>query len=67
MGIFERWQMWRCRRLKPGKRCPVSGQWTYSQDPHSQATCVKGEALPPPPRGHRGGYWRLTDPTHHKE
>jgi hypothetical protein len=69
MNLKDLWARWRRRRLKPGQKCPVSGQYTWSLYPHSQATCVKGEPMPPPARGRvwrPGGYWRLSDPTRHK-
>ena len=64
MGILS-W--FKNRRLKPGQRCPQSGQYTWSQFPHDQVTSNKGDPMPPPPRGYAGGYWRLTDATrtHH--
>jgi hypothetical protein len=52
--------------LKPGEHCTQSGQWTWSQPPHDQDTCNKGEPMGPPPKanwGQTGGYWRLTDAT----
>jgi hypothetical protein len=71
MNLKELWAKWRGKRLKPGQKCLVSGQYTWSQYPHGQATCVKGEPMPPPARGHRygtgpSGYWRLSDPSRHK-
>jgi hypothetical protein len=50
-------------RLHSGHVCPASGQYTWSQEPHDQRTCVEGKVMPPPPKGQRGGYWRLTDRT----
>jgi hypothetical protein len=73
VNLKELWAKWRGKRLKPGQKCHVSGQYTWSQYPHGQATCVKGEPMPPPARGHPGygtgpsGYWRLSDPSRHKE
>jgi hypothetical protein len=59
------WVRWRNRKLKPGQRCPVSGQYTFSKEPHPQCTMVEGEIMPPC-RGHRNGYWTLSDVTRHK-
>jgi hypothetical protein len=61
------------RRRTPGTRVQASGQYTWSQFPHDQVTCNKGDPLPPPPRinwDQTGGYWELTDKTrtsHNKE
>jgi len=52
--------------LRPGMKCPKSGQYTWSRFPHDQATCVKGIPMPPLPMANRDdddGYWRLTDVT----
>jgi len=65
MGFFDAWARWRAMKLKPGKRCPYSGQYVWSQGPHAQVTCVKGKTMPPPPWGKEGGYWKLSDPTRH--
>lgn len=59
------WDRFRARRLRPGQRCPVSGQYTWTRPPHDQKGCNKGDPMPPPPlvnRGEKGGRWRLTDP-----
>jgi hypothetical protein len=47
--------------LKPGQKCPTSGQYRNSHT-EKQCTAVKGERLPPGPKGSR---WKLTDPTRH--
>jgi len=65
MGILSLWARWRGRRMKPGEITRVSGQYTYSQLPHSQITSVKGNPLPPPPGRRKGGWWELTDVTRH--
>jgi hypothetical protein len=62
MGIIELWAKWRGRKLRPGQRCPVSGQYRNSVT-GKQCTMVKGKTMPPDPPG---SYWRLTDPTRHK-
>jgi len=53
--------------LHPGDRCPEAGQYTYSKaspnGKHRQRGCEKGETMPPPPPGLKGGYWMLTDAT----
>lgn len=62
MGFLD---LFRKKSLKPGNRCPQSGQYTWSAFPHDQVTCNKGDPLPPPPRGNRDkpGHWKLTDKT----
>ena len=66
MGVRNWLARIRGRRAEPGEECPRSGQWTWSQVPHSQVTCVEGKTMPPPPRGQKDGYWELTDVTRHK-
>jgi len=65
MGLLDRITVWRARKLKPGSTCPVSGQYRNSRTGR-QATCVKGEKMPPGPVG-KHSTWKLTDPTRHKE
>jgi len=66
MGVRDWLARVRGRRVEPGEECPCSGQWTWSQEPHSQVTCVEGKIMPPPPRGQKDGFWKLTDVTKHK-
>lgn len=49
--------------LRPGEKCPVSGQYKNSITKF-QATCVKGEPMPPGPAG---TIWRLIDVTKHAD
>ena len=58
--------LFRSKKIKPGSICKRSGQYSYSAGRHRQATCVKGEVMPPPPRGEKGGFWKLTDSTRSK-
>jgi len=51
------------QHLKPGQTCPKSGQYRNSST-DKQATCVKGETMPPGPAG---STWSLTDATRHAE
>jgi hypothetical protein len=62
MNLKELWVRWRGRRLKPGQKCAMSGQYRNSHT-LKQATCTKGEPMPPAPAG---TFWVLTDPTRHK-
>jgi hypothetical protein len=52
----------RRKRLRPGQRCPASGQYRNSKT-DKQCTSTKGEPMPPGPAGSR---WALTDPTRHQ-
>jgi len=62
MGILS-WLKWRGKKLRPGEICPVSGQWRNSYT-EKQATCVRGEPMPPGPKG---STWTLTDRSRHQE
>jgi hypothetical protein len=62
MGLLEMWAKWRGRKLKPGQRCPVSGQYRNSTT-EKQCTATRGEPMPPGPKG---STWRLTDASRHR-
>lgn len=52
--------------LKPGEKCPRSGQYRWSGLRY-EVTVSKGETMPPPVRGaSKDGGWILVDSTKHK-
>jgi hypothetical protein len=53
------------KTLRPGQRAPRSGQY-HVVGTRREVTSVKGEPLPPGPKGSRPRY-RLVDKTVHKQ
>lgn len=49
--------------LKPGMKAPISGQYKNTST-KTEVTSVKGEKLPPGPKG---STYNLTDKTKHKQ
>lgn len=62
MGIWDKWLWWKGRRIRPGRKCPLSGQYTESHT-GKQTTAVEGHHMPP--TSQPGAYWVLTDRTRH--
>jgi len=56
-------QMAKTKGLKPGERAPASGQYKNIKT-KNEVTSVKGEPLPPGPRGSK---YDLVDKTKHKK
>ena len=55
--------MAKTKGLKPGEKAPVSGQYKNTKT-KTEVTSVKGEPLPPGPKGSK---YNLVDKTKHKK
>lgn len=65
MNLITTYLKWRGKKLKPGQKCPISGVYRQICDDERcmaarrEATCVKGEPMPPTTYGHH--FWQLID------